>query len=309
MGILIKEESWTGSAEALAKLVRFWLRKKNIGDTGFEPNERLVRDYVAKNILSRPERSGKEAIYGFKQLVQFIACRAMIEDGWPLSKISEDFQISSIYEIINLIPGESIENDSLSLISEFKSESRRPELDLDLNEKSSLNMSISSPKPNLSHNTSFMKRNREDYETKSDVSEILKRIGSDFGNVIKEDFTAYQLASWLILLMDKDKAKGITRRQAEDIGRGITAALLNKNSLTKNDREIYTQQMRELSSLEDEIIKTNHEKNQIQEDQIKMVSELNETKNEYLKQLEELKSEIKSMLDIKDKIKQELEKK
>ena len=170
-------------------------------------------------------------------------------------------------------------------------------------------MSISSPKPNLSHNTSFMKRNREDYETKSDVSEILKRIGSDFGNVIKEDFTAYQLASWLILLMDKDKAKGITRRQAEDIGRGITAALLNKNSLTKNDREIYTQQMRELSSLEDEIIKTNHEKNQIQEDQMKMVSELNETKNEYLKQLEELKSEIKSMQDIKDKIKQELEKK
>ena len=91
MGI-IKEENWTGNAEALAKLVKFWLRKKDIGDKSFEPNERLVRDYVAKNILSRPERSGKEAIYGFKQLIQFIACRAMIEDGWPLSKISEDFQ-------------------------------------------------------------------------------------------------------------------------------------------------------------------------------------------------------------------------
>ena len=60
MGI-IKEENWTGNAEALAKLVKFWLRKKDIVDKSFEPNERLVRDYVAKNILSRPERLGKEA--------------------------------------------------------------------------------------------------------------------------------------------------------------------------------------------------------------------------------------------------------
>ena len=59
MGI-IKEENWTGNAEALAKLVKFWLRKKDIGDKSFEPNERLVRDYVAKNILSRPERLVKK---------------------------------------------------------------------------------------------------------------------------------------------------------------------------------------------------------------------------------------------------------
>ncbi len=304
MGI-IKEENWTGNAEALAKLVKFWLRKKDIGDKSFEPNERLVRDYVAKNILSRPERLGKEAIYGFKQLIQFIACRAMIEDGWPLSKISEDFQISSINEIVNLIPGESIENDSLSLISEYKSENRRPSLDRDLIQKSSLNMDASSSAPNQNYSASFIKRNRDNYETKTDISEILKRLGSDFGNVIKEDFTAYQLASWLILLMDKDKAKEITRKQAEDIGRAITAALLNQNSLTKNDRDIYTQQIRELSSLEDEISNLNFEKQKIREDHEKLVLELNSTKKIYLKQLEELKSEVKLMQETKDKMKRD----
>ena len=304
MGI-IKEENWTGNAEALAKLVKFWLRKKDIGDKSFEPNERLVRDYVAKNILSRPERSGKEAIYGFKQLIQFIACRAMIEDGWPLSKISEDFQISSINEIVNLIPGESIENDSLSLISEYKSENRRPSLDRDLIQKSSLNMDASSSAPNQNYSASFIKRNRDNYETKTDISEILKRLGSDFGNVIKEDFTAYQLASWLILLMDKDKAKEITRKQAEDIGRAIAAALLNQNSLTKNDRDIYTQQIRELSSLEDEISNLNFEKQKIREDHEKLILELNSTKKIYLKQLEELKSEVKLMQETKDKMKRD----
>ena len=304
MGI-IKEENWTGNAEALAKLVKFWLRKKDIGDKSFEPNERLVRDYVAKNILSRPERLGKEAIYGFKQLIQFIACRAMIEDGWPLSKISEDFQISSINEIVNLIPGESIENDSLSLISEYKSENRRPSLDRDLIQKSSLNMDASSSAPNQNYSASFIKRNRDNYETKTDISEILKRLGSDFGNVIKEDFTAYQLASWLILLMDKDKAKEITRKQAEDIGKAIAAALLNQNSLTKNDRDIYTQQIRELSSLEDEISNLNFEKQKIREDHEKLILELNSTKKIYLKQLEELKSEVKLMQETKDKMKRD----
>ena len=229
----------------------------------------------------------------------------MIEDGWPLSKISEAFQISSINEIVNLIPGESIENDSLSLISEYKSENRRPSLDRDLIQKSSLNMDASSSAPNQNYSASFIKRNRDNYETKTDISEILKRLGSDFGNVIKEDFTAYQLASWLILLMDKDKAKEITRKQAEDIGRAITAALLNQNSLTKNDRDIYTQQIRELSSLEDEISNLNFEKQKIREDHEKLILELNSTKKIYLKQLEELKSEVKLMQETKDKMKRD----
>ena len=52
--------------------------------------------------------------------------------------------------------------------------------------------------------------------------------------------------------MDRDKARDITRQEAEDIGRGITAALLNRSSLTKADRHNYTKQMKELSSLDED---------------------------------------------------------
>ena len=86
----IEEQDWQGNAEALARLALEWMRIKRIGDPSFEPNERLVRDYVARGILSKPERKGKEAVFGFEQLAQFLACRAVIDDGWPLSKISED---------------------------------------------------------------------------------------------------------------------------------------------------------------------------------------------------------------------------
>ena len=72
-----EEKSWQGTAEALARHALEWMRIKRIGDPSFEPNERLVRDYVARGILSKPERKGKEAIFGFEQLAQFLACRAV----------------------------------------------------------------------------------------------------------------------------------------------------------------------------------------------------------------------------------------
>ena len=70
-------------------------------------------------------------------------------------------------------------------------------------------------------------------------------------------------------------------------------------------RYIYTQQIRELSSLEDEISNLNFEKQKIREDHEKLVLELNSTKKIYLKQLEELKSEVKLMQETKDKMKRD----
>lgn len=244
-----EEKDWQGNAEALARHALDWMRIKRIGDPSFEPNERLVRDYVARGILSKPERKGKEAIFGFEQLAQFLACRAVIDDGWPLSKISEDFRVSSMTEILNLIPGEASQDDALSLVENFKADA--------LFDSAASTLKRTKIMASMSSNEdggipSFSRRRRESFETKADIKEVLRRLGSDFGNVIREDFTAYQLASWLVLLMDRDKARDITRQEAEDIGRGITAALLNRGSLTKADRHNYVKQMKDLSSLDEE---------------------------------------------------------
>ena len=42
------EYNWEGVAEDLAKTAKIWLNRKRIGDPKFQPNERLIRDYVAK---------------------------------------------------------------------------------------------------------------------------------------------------------------------------------------------------------------------------------------------------------------------
>ncbi len=68
----------------------------------------------------------------------------------------------------------------------------------------------------------------------------MQRLGSDFGSVIKEEFTALQLATWLLLFIDKKKAEQITRQEAEDIGRTVTTkALLNKEVISGVTREDY----------------------------------------------------------------------
>ena len=246
MNKFIDEARWEGNAESLANHVKFWMKIKQIGDPSFEPNERLVRDYVARGILSKPSRKGKEAIFGFRQLAQFLACRALIEDGWPLNKIAEDFEVSSIEEIIKLIPGEEIKNDALSLIENFK----KDEMSSISRYSSGLEKSMEPELP------SFLKRQKQSYSSKSEIKEVLNRIGSDFSNVIKEDFTAYQLATWLLLFIDLDKAKSITREDAEDIGRGVTAALLNQSSLTKSDRSLYSDRIGEISHLESQVRKS-----------------------------------------------------
>ena len=121
----LKEQKWEGNALELANKAKYWLGIKKIGDPDFIPNERIVRDYVARGIITRPERRGKEAVFSFLQLSQFLACRSMLGDGWPLQKISEDFQISSLNDILNLIPGDHRNDDSLSLIKEFKSQTQK----------------------------------------------------------------------------------------------------------------------------------------------------------------------------------------
>ncbi len=245
-----EEKEWQGNAEALARHALEWMRIKRIGDPSFEPNERLVRDYVARGILSKPERKGKEAIFGFEQLAQFLACRAVIDEGWPLSTISKEFFVSSLADIIGLIPGESSQEDALSLIENFKADALSDRA-LSAPKKPNIMASMSSNDEGDIPN--FLSRRRESYETKANIKEVLRRLGSDLNNVIREDFTSYQLASWLVLLMDRDKAKDITRQEAEDIGRGITAALLNRGNLTKKDLQSYIKQMQDLSSLDEEM--------------------------------------------------------
>ena len=81
---------WRGTAAELADQCNEVLAGvPSLTDDAGSANERLVRHYVQVGVLTAPEREGREALFGLRQIVEFLATRYLLKDGWPLAKAAE----------------------------------------------------------------------------------------------------------------------------------------------------------------------------------------------------------------------------
>src|SRR5512139_1872106 len=81
---------WRGTAAELADRLNVVLVGiPTLADDAGAANERLVRHYVQVGVLTAPEREGREALFGLRQVVEFLATRYLLKDGWPLAKVAE----------------------------------------------------------------------------------------------------------------------------------------------------------------------------------------------------------------------------
>src|SRR5262245_13515833 len=119
---LAEFESWTGDVGGLARLAGEILAARGLVEGSAEPNVRLIRDYAQRGIVSRAERQGKEAIYGCRQLLEFVAARVLVADGWPLAKIAEHFAHIADTELQDLISGDQTRNRALAVAQRLRSE-------------------------------------------------------------------------------------------------------------------------------------------------------------------------------------------
>ena len=187
--------------------------------------ERLVRYYITQSIIPRPNRDGKEFFYMYEHLLKFLYARKQIIDGWPLSKLKEmmKFEENQYFEDFFKSNFKTDKNtDSMSLIKSFKSES----------------FTLSDRK--LSQSSNPIK-----YQESKDIpnlKEALFAIDADLGNIVKQEFTVLELASWLILQIEKNKLSGMTYELSRKIGDAISAALIERNPMTTQElQEQFTQ--------------------------------------------------------------------
>lgn len=82
-----RRSGWEGNAADLVAAAN--RRFEQDGMPALHLNERVLRDYVQRGIVTRPKRDGKVALYRRRQLMQVIAARRLIAEGWPLAKIAE----------------------------------------------------------------------------------------------------------------------------------------------------------------------------------------------------------------------------
>jgi len=115
-----KYRNWEGTAAELADVAAAIGAAIRIPEGDTRPNERLVRHYVHVGILGRPERRGKEAYFSFRQVVELLAARVLLNDGWPLAKIAEFVGVTNLDDLLGLLPQSALLTPAQELVSKFK---------------------------------------------------------------------------------------------------------------------------------------------------------------------------------------------
>ena len=78
-----------GSADHLIATAQELAKTLKLDQEATEGNERLLRHYVSMGVVDKPSRDGRDALYGFRHLVQFVAARRWLAEGFPLAKIAK----------------------------------------------------------------------------------------------------------------------------------------------------------------------------------------------------------------------------
>ena len=127
MGFFIHNyQRFSGSASELADLAITCSRHLSLpGDTS-KISERLIRYYVTEGLLSRPTRIGRDAEYGYKHLLQFLASRSLMEEGYPMQKVADYISNLDISQLEPLALNQTKPNLAELLVASFKHPEKTP---------------------------------------------------------------------------------------------------------------------------------------------------------------------------------------
>jgi len=204
--------SWSGDVDDLAQVAGSILAARGIGEGAAEPNVRLIRDYAQRGIVSPAERQGKEAIYGYRQLLELVAARALVADGWPLAKIAEQFAVMGDADLLGLVAApQALFTPAQQVVRRLRAETPPPQ---DCRSRPS---------------ESFRSRAAQLSSMQSELRDALRKLGLPENAPAEEQLTLIAVAPWCQLLMESDRLNRLTIEEAETLGRAVTAALLTRN--------------------------------------------------------------------------------
>lgn len=104
------------SAQEVAKILK-------LDQEATEGNERLVRHYVSVGVVDKPSREGRDALYGFRHLVQFVAARRLLTEGFSLAQIAKFTVAVPTDTLTDYLEKPDRANEAELLVAAFRSES------------------------------------------------------------------------------------------------------------------------------------------------------------------------------------------
>ncbi len=191
---------WTGDVETLSEEVRRFRIDHPHFDPDWSPTPRGIRYYATQDILSPPERTGRQAQYGYFHLIQLLAARALIAAGLKLSEVKDRLQGAK-------------EDDFLKYIE------RR------LADAAAAREGIAAD-PLLADASLARSDDR-----KKALAEVMRRLEPDPKKTrprpVFKTMTRLAITEWCHLLMGRKELRNLTPEQARDIGFAVAAALMD----------------------------------------------------------------------------------
>src|SRR5262245_55623224 len=117
---------WRGTAAELAEIANSLISLiPSLAEDVGAGNERLVRHYVQVGVLSPPDREGREALFGYRQALEFLAARYLLRDGWPLAKVGEMLRATDLPGLLDLVPSDRQRTRAEAVVAEYRAAARR----------------------------------------------------------------------------------------------------------------------------------------------------------------------------------------
>lgn len=218
-----QNSNWQGTAAELADLIQSLLAMVGMDDESIKPNERLVRNYMQLGILDRPERSGKEAYFGARQVVEFLVARKLIRDGWPLAKIAEFNRTHELSDLLDLFPEPQQSTEAEKLVAKLREESNQLLIHQPMSSPISLSSSSSSF---LTHSADWSKR-------KNNAREVLRLLGNQSGKPTRNHLVKLRLTDWCEVLIDLEQLRKLPIESLDDLGNTIAYFLREELKVTR----------------------------------------------------------------------------
>jgi hypothetical protein len=219
-------KDFSGSAEELARLGTELSRATGLSEE--ELSVRLVRDYAQRDILSRPERQGKEAVYGWRHLVELLAARALLADGWPLAKISEHFAITPLEGLLALIPGQARGGSAVETARRIREQTQGRRRDPDAFALSAQSappmMARQAALPELLASTQLFATRTS---RRAELDAAMQQLGRGGARPDYAALTRIALDEDIQLLAATERLRSLTLEEADAIGRAVTAAIVD----------------------------------------------------------------------------------
>lgn len=115
-------KEFQGSAEALIAGAQEVVQQLKIAQEADEGNERLLRHYVSVGAVDKPLREGRDAVYGFRHLAQYLAVRRLLAEGFPLAKIARYTSAVPTDDLARYLEKKDRASEAELLVAAFRAE-------------------------------------------------------------------------------------------------------------------------------------------------------------------------------------------